>query len=63
MANKKINDLTLAAVVASMQLETDIGGVTPNRISVSGLETYLNANLLFSAVAHTHSELNGGETL
>jgi len=62
MANVKINDMTLAAVSSSMQLETDIGGVTPNKIDITGLETYLNANLLFATVAHIHTTLSGGET-
>ena len=54
--------MTLAAVSSSMQLETDIGGVTPNKIDITGLETYLNANLLFATVAHIHTTLSGGET-
>lgn len=44
MANKKINDLTLAtgSLLDTMQLETDIGGVTANRITLLQLKSYVH---------------------
>jgi hypothetical protein len=42
MANKKINDLTAAGAVAStMQLETDIGGATANKITLAQVDSYV----------------------
>jgi hypothetical protein len=43
MANVKINDLGLAAaVLATMQLETDIGGSTPNKVTAAQIKTFSN---------------------
>ncbi len=40
----KINDLTAASALSStMQLETDIGGVTANKITVDQLNTYIKS--------------------
>ena len=42
MVDKKINDLTLEATINStMQLETDIGGITSNKITIEDLKTYI----------------------
>lgn len=55
MPNQKINDMTLAgAVIAGMQFETDIAGVTANKVNTAQLITFFNTNLSFAAVAHTH---------
>jgi hypothetical protein len=46
MANKKINDLSLAAsVVDTMQLETDIGGATANKVTALQLKNYMDIPL------------------
>lgn len=45
MADTKINDLPLAAVSSTMQLETDTGGVTPNKVTAEGIKDYVKANL------------------
>jgi hypothetical protein len=43
MANVKINDLGLAgAVSATMQLETDIGGTSPNKVTAAQIKTFSN---------------------
>lgn len=43
MANKKINDLSLAgSVVDNMQLETDIGGTTANKVTALLLKNYMD---------------------
>jgi len=42
MVDVKINDLPAAGIVtADMQLETDIGGVTPNKITPGGMQTFV----------------------
>lgn len=41
MANVKINDLLSAAVNNSMQLETDIGGIQSNKITIADLSAYI----------------------
>lgn len=44
MANKKINDLAAVGAVAdNMQLETDIGGTTANKITATQTKDYVNA--------------------
>lgn len=45
MANVTINDLPLASVLSTMQLETDIGGAVSNKITISDLTTYLSGVL------------------
>lgn len=52
MANKKINDLTLAvgALLDTMQLETDIGGVTANRITLLQLKSYVHIDTAVETV-------------
>lgn len=46
MANKKINDLDVAGAIAdAMQLESDIGGTTANRITTLQVKNYTNAGL------------------
>lgn len=45
MANVKINDLAAAGAVAStMQFETDIGGVTANKVTGAQLKTFAEAD-------------------
>lgn len=52
MADVKIDDLVSAgAVVAAMQLETDLGGVTANKIDVTQLITFFDANLNFASIS------------
>lgn len=42
MANKKINDLSLAgSVVDTMQFETDIGGATANKVTALQMKNYI----------------------
>lgn len=42
MANTKIDDLTLAeTLLGTMQIETDIGGITPNKISLDQLVSFV----------------------
>lgn len=46
MADTKINDLPFAGTVtSSMQLETDIGGTTANKVTAEGIKDYVKANL------------------
>lgn len=53
MANVKINDLTLATNLDStMQLETDIGGTTANKITVDQLTTFVSDSILPVNVAN-----------
>lgn len=66
MANVKINDIPIAGAVAdNMQLETDIGGSVPNKITVSQLSTkIITTDLNFSgtlanAIQITNVTLNG----
>jgi len=47
MADKKINDLSLAgSITDNMQLETDIGGSTANKITASQLHSYIGGNIV-----------------
>jgi len=42
MANKKINDLPVAgSIIDTMQLETDISGTTPNKVTSLQMKTYV----------------------
>lgn len=38
--SKKINDLTLATVDATMQFATDIAGATSNKVTAAGIKTF-----------------------
>lgn len=47
MANQKINDIAAAgAVTDAMQFETDIGGVTPNRVTAEQVKEYIDTDEL-----------------
>lgn len=51
MADIKINDLTAGVVSDNMQIETDIGGTTANKIGVGSLKTHVNASAPVQSVA------------
>lgn len=52
MADVKINDLAAAgSVTPSMQLETDLSGFTPNKITVTQILAFMDANITFPADA------------
>lgn len=55
----KINDLTTGAVADAMQLETDTGGATANKITVLSLIKYIFGNKL----AITTTGTSGASTL
>lgn len=51
MANKKINDLAAAGAVSdTMQYETDIGGITPNKVTSVQLGDYINTVKTYSGL-------------
>jgi len=57
---KKINDLTLAAsAVGIMQVETDIGGATANRITLDVTGTYIAETKTYTALTTTSKAIIG----
>jgi len=63
MANQKINDIAAAgAVTDAMQFETDIGGVTPNRVTALQIKTYCDDNI-WARVGTTISPETAGDDL
>lgn len=61
MANKKINELTLATSLStSMQMETDIGGITSNKVNFTQLAAYILSGEAATATAlATARNING----
>lgn len=63
MANQKINDIAAAGVVTdAMQFETDIGGVTPNKVTALQIKTYCDDNI-WDRVGTTISPETAGDDL
>jgi hypothetical protein len=64
MSNVKINDLTLASTIDStMQLETDIGGTTANKINITQLTAYIQEQIPHVSFANTvYVATNGNDT-